>query len=455
MQRNKCLHSLGGARGARNYLKFTALAASTIALVKVGNPLDVSLVTSLNGAPWQSYTTGNTISLNEGDEIRWRAATVNSQMANSANNYHNFVMTGSLSASGVVMSLLDSTLHSKVLQGNATFFSLFKDCTSLVSAPRLGFYRFTGSGACQSMFSGCTGLVDVPALDVQLFGYQSCASMFSGCTSLINAPIIDAQLGFGCCASMFSGCTGLVDASNINLRGEVTGAEFWAMFQGCTSLVNVPTLNLTLDSVNQYTFQSMFSGCTSLVDASNINLRGNVFSGREMFLGCSALTNAPTIDFNGIGSYGLYHAFQGCTSLVDARSISFVGDYQQHALEGAFASCTSLIYPPILSMNNAVSVQTWVAAFMGCTSLEEIKLDFPATTSTQWQSNTFQYCLTNCNAITDITITWEEWPDSAMVSGMFGWPNKSGVTLHVKPTLDISSLSTYGIPASWTVVQDA
>ena len=454
MQRNKCLHSLGGARGARNYLKFTALAASTIALVKVGNPLDVSLVTSLNGAPWQAYTTGNTISLNEGDELRMRAATVNNALAANNNNYHNFVMTGSVSASGVVMSLLDSTLHSKVLQGNSTLNSLFKNCTSLVSAPRFGFYRFGGSGACHSMFSGCTGLVDVPTFDIQAFGYQSCASMFKGCTSLVNAPIIDATIAHNCCGNMFEGCTSLVNAGGITLRGETAGYDFASMFKNCSSLKIIPHFNVDYVTINSI-FDSTFEGCTSLVDASGLTIQEQNGTLRNAFFGCSSLIYTPHIEFNDVAAYGLYHTFQGCTSLVDARNISIVGDFGGHALEGAFSGCSSLKYPPIITMNNAVGVQTWVAAFNNCTSLEEIKLDFPATTSTQWQSNTFQYCLTNCNAITDITITWEVWPDSAMVSGMFSWPNKSGVTLHVKPTLDISSLSTYNIPASWVVVQDA
>ena len=454
MQRNKCLHSLGGARGARNYLKFTALAASTIALVKVGNPLDVSLVTSLNGAPWQAYTTGNTISLNEGDEIRWRAATVNSRMADSQNNYHNFVMTGKVAASGVVMSLLDSTLHSKVLLGNNTLNSLFKNCTSLVSAPSLGFSRVVGSQSMAYTFQGCTSLVNVPTFEITEFGYQTCFYTFQGCTALVNTPTINASTNTGCCQGMFQGCTALVDASSITLHGITYGYEFYRMFQGCTALVNTPTIDVSYSSVSAV-YEGMFQGCTSLVDASSLIIREHNGTIREMFQGCTALVNTPTIELDGVTYYGCYEVFKGCTSLVNASRIKISGDFNNNALSGMFESCAKLKIEPQLSMYNAIGNSIFSRTFRFCELLEEVTLDFPATTSTQWQSNTFQYCLTNCNAITDITITWEVWPDSAMVSNMFSWPNKSGVTLHVKPTLDISSLSTYNIPASWVVVQDA
>ena len=438
-------------RRLKPWLCFTAREPSTIALVKVGSPTDVSLVTSLNGGAWQSYTTGDTISLSKGDKLRMRAATTNSAMANSTSNYHNFVMTGSVSASGVVMSLLDSTLNSKILKGNNALNSLFKGCVALVRAPRLGFYRFGGPSSCVSMFQDCTGLVDVPALDIQVMGYQSCVSMFKGCTALVNAPYIDTTINHNSCGNMFENCTSLVNANNITLRGATKGYDFSGMFKNCSSLRTIPHFNVTYDVINA-TFENIFEGCSSLVDASSLIIRQQNGTLKNSFFGCSSLQYPPRIEFNGIAAYGLYHTFQNCISLVDARNISIIGDFNGHALEGAFAGCSSLKYPPALTMNTALGDQTWVAAFSNCSSLEEITLDFPATSSAQWQSNTFQYCLTNCNAITDITLTWEEWPSAA--GSQFSWPNKSGVTLHVKPTLDITNLSTYSIPASWTVVQD-
>ena len=439
-------------RRLKPWLCFTAREASTIALVKVGNPADVSLVTSLNGGQWQSYTTGDTISLNKGDKLRMRATTVNNALAANPSNYHNFVMTGSVSASGVVMSLLDSTLHSKILRGNNTLNSLFKGCAALIRAPRLGFYRFGGTLACAYMFQDCTGLVDIPALDIQVMGYQSCVSMFKGCTALVNAPYINTTINHNSCGNMFENCTSLVNANNITLCGATKGYDFSAMFKNCSSLRTIPHFNVTYDIIDA-TFESTFEGCTSLVDASSLIIKQQNGTLKNSFSGCSSLQYPPHIEFNGIAGYGFYHTFQNCISLVDARNISAVGNFYKHALEGAFAGCASLKYPPALTMNDAIEEQTWVAAFSNCSSLEEITLDFPATSSTQWQSTTFQYCLMNCSAITDITITWEEWPST--IGSQFSWPNKNRVTLHVKPTLDISSLTTYNIPSSWTVVQDA
>lgn len=454
MQRTKCLHLASGGRGAKDYLKFTAQEASTIALVKVGNPVDVSLVTSLNGAPWQAYTTGNTISLNEGDELRMRAATVNNALAANSNNYHNFVMTGKVAASGDVMSMLDSTLHAKILQGNNAMSSLFRGCTALITAPRLGVSGFYGTGACERMYQDCTALVSAPAFEITQCGYLCLNNMFRGCTALVSAPAINAGLAYGCYTSMFNGCTALIDASGITLNGELQSACFYQMFKDCTSLLHLPSFSVTTTDVPAYALEGMFQGCTALIDARAMSIHGNILDARDIFQGCTALKYPPTLSFNGIGNYGLYHAFQ-FSKVEDASTIQISGEFGGHALEGCFGLCSEMTTEARFTMSRALDTSTWVAAYSGCSSLSAVHLDFQAHSAADWQNSTFQYCLMNCNAITDIYLGWEAWPDSAMVSGMFSWPNKSGVTLHVKPTLDISSLSTYGIPASWAVVQDA
>ena len=455
MQRNKCLHSLGGARGARNYLKFTALAASTIALVKVGNPLDVSLVTSLNGSPWQAYTIGNTISLNEGDELRWKASTYNNTLANGLSNYHNFVTTGNLSASGYLSSLIDGSVRVRTLQGNYLFVGLFANNTALSAAPMIGAERSHGEYQFARTFENCSALENVPAITITPDNYGFMQT-FRGCTALRIVPTCKIELKKGVCYGTFEGCTSLEDASAIEISGEISPHEdMMEMFKNCGSLQFLPRLNaVDWSLIGQYSVLRMCVGCTSLEDASGISISANNVCVREMFNGCESLLYPPTISANGVVSYGFYSVFKNCKSLVNASAIQLYGSFEKNALEQAFDSCIHLTNQPKIEVSIADGQRTLMAAFRGCSELQVVTLDFPATLSSMWQSQMFLYTLQNCNALTDVTITWEEWPPTALVPNQFFWPNISGVTLHVKPTLDISNPSTYGIPASWTIVQD-
>ena len=226
------------------------------------------------------------------------------------------------------------------------------------------------------------------------------------------------------------------------------------MFKDCTSLLHLPSFSVTTTDVPSYALEGMFQGCTALIDARAISIRGNTLNARDIFQGCIALKYPPILSFTGIGAYGLYHAFQN-SKIEDASTIQISGEFNAHALEGCFGMCAELTTEARFTMSRALNTSTWVATYSGCSSLRVVNLDFQAHSAADWQNSTFSYCLNNCNALTDIYLGWEAWPDSSMLSGMFSWPNKSDITLHVKPTLDISSLTTYNIPSSWTVVQDA
>ena len=93
-------------------LKFTAEGAnSTVGMVAVGNAPSVNLETSSDGTTWTPYTVGNTITLaNIGDYVMFRATSAkNTTMATDDANYNHFVVTGTVSASGNVMAVLDSS----------------------------------------------------------------------------------------------------------------------------------------------------------------------------------------------------------------------------------------------------------------------------------------------------------------------------------------------------------
>ena len=101
-----------------DYLCFTAnTAGSTIQLHKTGSDL-VSLKYSLDNVNWNDYTIESVITLaNTGDKVYFKG--------NNTRMYgHKFVMTGSIAASGNVMSLIDETCESLTInQGHCFVFT--------------------------------------------------------------------------------------------------------------------------------------------------------------------------------------------------------------------------------------------------------------------------------------------------------------------------------------------
>ena len=127
-----------------NWLCFTAEEAnSTVAMKAKGSAPSVSLEYSTDGNNWNPFVVGTTtVTLaNIGDKMYVRATSSgNTGMGCYLVDYYvfiynRFVMTGKISASGNVDTLLDQN-------GNATltsycYYGLFEYCTSLTSAPEL------------------------------------------------------------------------------------------------------------------------------------------------------------------------------------------------------------------------------------------------------------------------------------------------------------------------------
>ena len=102
-------------------------------------------------------------------------------------DYYTFVMSGSIAASGSVMSLLDGKGKSKSVPQEC-FYRLFYDCTALTQAPELPATEL-GEGCYAGMFSGCTGLTQAPVLPATQLAEDCYSSMFSGCTSLSQIEV--------------------------------------------------------------------------------------------------------------------------------------------------------------------------------------------------------------------------------------------------------------------------
>ena len=148
-----------------------------------------------------------------------------------------FVMTGSIVASGNIMSLLN---FSTTLTDFA-FYKLFNSCTSLTTAPALS--ATTLSTYCYgSMFYKCTSLTTAPALPATTLADNCYRSMFERCTSLTIAPALPATtLQSSCYSSMFNGCTSLVQAPELPATALYNECYYY-MFNGCSNLNYVKAL---------------------------------------------------------------------------------------------------------------------------------------------------------------------------------------------------------------------
>ena len=160
----------------------------------------------MNNGQWQNWNL-SAVTLADGDKMYLKSDDTIPLSEYSGYNtiYKYFVMTGSIAASGNIMSLLN---FSTTLTERA-FSNLFENCTSLTSAPELP--ATTLATTCyQYMFKGCTSLTQAPALPATTLVAFSYYNMFRGCTSLTTAPELPATtLVNSCYAQMFFGCSNL------------------------------------------------------------------------------------------------------------------------------------------------------------------------------------------------------------------------------------------------------
>ena len=234
---------------------------STVTLKKNGSPTGDFQTSRDGGNTWTDYTIGTDITLNNGDEVSFRAKADRTSEQNSG-DYFSFEMTGKIEAWHNVMSLYrtnDFATYESVMK--FAFNRLFKGCTSLTKAPVLP--ATTLAGDCYfSMFYNCTSLTEAPALPATTLASNCYFSMFSGCASLTEAPALPATtLASSCYKDMFGNCTSLAEAPALPATA-LAQSCYNGMFYNCTSLTKAPVLQAT--TLDTYCYFSMFNGCTSL-----------------------------------------------------------------------------------------------------------------------------------------------------------------------------------------------
>ena len=282
------------AASAANYLTFTAEEdSSSFGIVHTGdNNPDVQYSLD-DGATWTVLAGGDTVTLaHKGDKALLRGDNPEG-FSKSRDQYSTFRMTGKVSASGSVMSLIDGTGLSTEIPNGYCFCRSFRSCTSLTRAPELPATTLTAF-CYDAMFLGCTSLTQVPALPATTLANYCYDGMFSGCTSLTQAPELPVvTLVGGCYYSMFSDCASLTQAPALPAT-TLADSCYMYMFSGCTGLTQAPELPAT--TLASYCYYSMFKGCASLSQAPALpatTLAHDCY--KLMFEGCSSLTQAPEL----------------------------------------------------------------------------------------------------------------------------------------------------------------
>ena len=317
-----------------NCLKFTAAQANSSigfgANVKwnVNNTFFYSMDDGLHWTEYVSpsntdYATCQMISLpNVGDSVIFRGTT--HLFSANANNYMKFRMTGKISVSGNIFSLIG--FYSGTIP-TYSFYHLFEDCSSLLNVPELA-STVANSYCYRGMFMNCTSLTEVsilPATDIYAYCY---AEMFMGCTSLVKAPVLPST----------------------NIRE----GSYYSMFEGCTALTEAPVLPGTTVTTNSY--YRMFADCTALTNAHSAihatSINGS-YAFKEMFLGCTSLEKAPRILATSLGAGYCERMFYGCSSLnwvaISVRTWreGATTDWLEGTSPTGFFRCSSLFLPII------------------------------------------------------------------------------------------------------------
>ncbi len=344
----------------KDYLCFTANTdGSTVELKKCDSPNVVTLQYSTDkGESWttvnfSSECTTGVIELEKaGDKVYFRNTNTAENVEGFSKDYNNcyyFKMSGSIAASGNVMSLVDYDVKTTKIPNNYCFTYLFSECSALTSAPAL------------------------PATALADYCYYE---MFSDCTSLLAAPALPATtLAEGCYAEMFYGCTSLLDAPALPATA-LADYCYYDMFCDCTSLLVAPAL--PAETLAEECYEYMFCDCTSLLAAPALpatTLAEGCYE--EMFYGCTSLLDAPALPATALADYCYYDMFCNCTSLLVAPALPAT-TLAESCYADMFYGCTSLLAAPELPATTLVK-DCYEGMFYGCSSLKYVKVGF-----TEW-----------------------------------------------------------------------
>ncbi len=146
-------------------LKFVSSGQTSLKLVKSGSPAEVPLEFSKDGRKWSSYEIGSSVSLSDGESVFFKAAAKSEGFSKDASNNYHFESSGpgTLAASGMLTSLVNSDDKSFSIPSEGCFHSLFKGMTNLTEGPTLPDGEVK-KNCYAEIFSGCSSLTYLRAM---------------------------------------------------------------------------------------------------------------------------------------------------------------------------------------------------------------------------------------------------------------------------------------------------
>lgn len=205
-------------------------AGSTVTLNAYGSPTVSGLHYRLGKSGiWLPYTIGTTIMLaNAGDSVQfWNSAT---RLGTSSSNYCKFVLTGTISARGNVLSLINFSRNCYAW----SFYQLFNENHALITSPEIPADTL-GESCCRGMLRN-TDITEAPDIRATLLIYTCCYDMLTLCTSLLRFPRFSANTANG--MALYGMCAYDTSLTSANLESieEVKTDSLTNLFNGCKSL---------------------------------------------------------------------------------------------------------------------------------------------------------------------------------------------------------------------------
>lgn len=284
-------------------LKFSSSSSFTLATANSAKNWDGQLEYSFDLANWNEWDGIITLSSSsESPYVLYLRGIGNSVISGGLGK--GWTLTGTnISCTGNIENLLNHetvTAGEHPSMGGYCYTHIFKNCTSLTTAPKLP--ATTLALYCYLyMFWGCTNLTTSPELPATTLANNCYSGMFQYCTNLTMPPELPAiTLAPNCYESMFWGCTSLTSAPELPAT-TLAASCYYDMFNGCTSLVTAPELPATMLAL--YCYRNMFKDCTSLTTAPELSattLIDNCY--QNMFQGCSNLLHVPYLKANTLTS---------------------------------------------------------------------------------------------------------------------------------------------------------
>ena len=319
-----CLRLTAGPGGASFMIAHTG-----------GNDPHIEYSTN-GGVTWLSLVAGDIVRLSEGDVACIRGINPDG-FSKREDAYTQFLTTGSIAASGSVMSLIDGEGSSTTIPNDYCFTNLFKN-TTITSSPSLPAVSLRNS--CYShMFEGCESLWKAPALPAETLAVSCYEYMFAGCTKIDSIPMLPAiKLKKSCYANMFTDCSGL---KFIKLPALALADSCYAgMFAGCVSVLDSP--HLPASNLARYCYASMFKGCSFYNPPEMEAITAAEYCCASMFENCTRLSRTAKAYLYAVEEGCFEYMYRGCTGLTEADISE--ADLKKNCYHGMFSGCESLNY---------------------------------------------------------------------------------------------------------------